>query len=102
MAEVQEVEKDAISLILSNLAPYAKDGLRGLVVIGKVSRVRPPSREAAMPMIKADVIIAEGATMTLKFPTNAQIPGVGWEGAFAVANVGEYMNKLSADCLGFM
>lgn len=99
MAQTSEA---AEAEIMDNLSMMAADGTRGLFLAGKVKKSRPVvSEKTGEKTYKVDVISGEGESMTLNFPGTATVPGVGLTAAFQLANVREYMNRVSADCVAF-
>ena len=90
--------------ILGGLAPLAKQGVRAFFLIGKLkgAPVRRVSEKTQEVTVKADVICGEGETITLKFGAGDTLPGAGFQGAFLIDPPREYLNKTSANCLGFL
>ena len=92
-----------LTQLVSQLAPLAKRGVRGFVLIGKTKGMakRTADEKTGAISVKQEVICGEGSSLKLKFDPSAPVPGPGYEGAFLVDNVTSYQGYKSAECLGF-
>ena len=95
--------KTTLTEVLVQLAPLAKEGLRGFVLIGKTKGIakRVADEKTGAISVKQEVISGEGSSLKLKYDASAPTPGPGYEGAFLVDNVTSYQGYKSAECLGF-
>ena len=96
-------QKTSIKDVLEGLAPLAKEGIRAFVIIGKAKdRAKKSVKEGTGEItLKQEVICGEGESIKLKFGENDPTPGIGYEGAFLVANPVTYQGYKSCDCIGF-
>ncbi len=81
--------------MLNDLAALAKQGIRKMVVIGKVKTCRTvPAKEGGTERIYVDLISGEGDTLNVDFISNGHRPYLGQCGAFVVSPR-MYQGKLS-------
>jgi len=89
--------------VMAQLAPLAKEGLRGFILIGKTKGIAKRNADVTTGQVtvKQEVICGEGSSLKLKYDANSPVPGPGYEGAFLVDNVTSYQGYKSAECLAF-
>ena len=89
--------------VLAELAPLAKEGVRTFILIGKTMEraKRTKKDDTGEVVVKQEVVYGEGRSIKLKYGPDDLVPGIGFEGAFEVANPQTYQGYKSADCIGF-
>ena len=95
---------EAIAELLKEIAPNAKEGLRGVIIVGKVtSQQRYAAREGRPGEVVCTAVVGEGVSWNLKFSEGSTVPGSGFQGAFLINANDMYKGKngVNTPCLGF-